>query len=169
MKGQGGREMGRHQVEVTINGKVYQEEVESRMLLSDFIRDVCGLTGTHVGCEHGVCGACTVHVNGTAVRSCLMFAVQIDGDEIKTVEGLANNGDLTDLQKNFVECHGLQCGFCTPGILMSTTDYLEKKPNPSTKEIKEMLSGHLCRCTGYDGIINAIEKTIVNKKTAISS
>ncbi|CAH0126913.1 (2Fe-2S)-binding protein [Peribacillus sp. NPDC101481] len=161
--------MGRHQVEVTINGKVYQEEVESRMLLSDFIRDVCGLTGTHVGCEHGVCGACTVHVNGTAVRSCLMFAVQIDGDEIKTVEGLANNGELTDLQKNFVECHGLQCGFCTPGILMSTTDYLEKKPDPSTKEIKEMLSGHLCRCTGYDGIINAIEKTIVNKKTAISS
>ncbi|MGE7596483.1 (2Fe-2S)-binding protein [Peribacillus frigoritolerans] len=161
--------MGRHQVEVTINGKVYHEEVESRMLLSDFIRDVCGLTGTHVGCEHGVCGACTVHINGTAVRSCLMFAVQIDGDEIKTVEGLANNGDLTDLQKNFVECHGLQCGFCTPGILMSTTDYLEKKPNPSTKEIKEMLSGHLCRCTGYDGIINAIEKTIVNKKTAISS
>ncbi|MED3692206.1 (2Fe-2S)-binding protein [Peribacillus butanolivorans] len=161
--------MGRHQVEVTINGKVYQEEVESRMLLSDFIRDVCGLTGTHVGCEHGVCGACTVHVNGTAVRSCLMFAVQIDGDEINTVEGLANNGELTDLQKNFVECHGLQCGFCTPGILMSTTDYLEKKPDPSTKEIKEMLSGHLCRCTGYDGIINAIEKTIVNKKTAISS
>ncbi|MGW6301288.1 (2Fe-2S)-binding protein [Peribacillus butanolivorans] len=161
--------MGRHQVEVSINGKVYQEEVESRMLLSDFIRDVCGLTGTHVGCEHGVCGACTVHVNGTAVRSCLMFAVQIDGDEIKTVEGLANNGELTDLQKNFVECHGLQCGFCTPGILMSTTDYLEKKPDPSTKEIKEMLSGHLCRCTGYDGIINAIEKTIVNKKTAISS
>ncbi|MES1038773.1 MULTISPECIES: (2Fe-2S)-binding protein [Peribacillus] len=161
--------MGRHQVEVTINGKVYQEEVESRMLLSDFIRDVCGLTGTHVGCEHGVCGACTVHVNGTAVRSCLMFAVQIDGDEIKTVEGLANNGELTDLQKNFVECHGLQCGFCTPGILMSTTDYLEKKPDPSTKEIKEMLSGHLCRCTGYEGIINAIEKTIVNKKTAISS
>ncbi|MGE6614272.1 (2Fe-2S)-binding protein [Peribacillus sp. NPDC076916] len=161
--------MGRHQVEVTINGKVYQEEVESRMLLSDFIRDVCGLTGTHVGCEHGVCGACTVHVNGTAVRSCLMFAVQIDGDEIKTVEGLENNGELTGLQKNFVECHGLQCGFCTPGILMSTTDYLEKKPDPSTKEIKEMLSGHLCRCTGYDGIINAIEKTIVNKKTAISS
>ncbi|PAK34530.1 (2Fe-2S)-binding protein, partial [Peribacillus simplex] len=161
--------MGRHQVEVTINGKVYQEEVESRMLLSDFIRDVCGLTGTHVGCEHGVCGACTVHVNGTAVRSCLMFAVQIDGDEIKTVEGLANNGELTDLQKNFVECHGLQCGFCTPGILMSTTDYLEKNPDPSTKEIKEMLSGHLCRCTGYEGIINAIEKTIVNKKTAISS
>ena len=169
MKGQGGSEMGRHQVEVTINSKVYQEEVESRMLLSDFIRDVCGLTGTHVGCEHGVCGACTVHVNGTAVRSCLMFAVQIDGDEIKTVEGLANNGELTDLQKNFVECHGLQCGFCTPGILMSTTDYLEKKPDPSTKEIKEMLSGHLCRCTGYEGIINAIEKTIVNKKTAISS
>ena len=169
MKGQGGSEMGRHQVEVTIKGKVYQEEVESRMLLSDFIRDVCGLTGTHVGCEHGVCGACTVHVNGTAVRSCLMFAVQIDGDEIKTVEGLADNGELTDLQKNFVECHGLQCGFCTPGILMSTTDYLEKKPDPSTKEIKEMLSGHLCRCTGYEGIINAIEKTIVNKKTAISS
>lgn len=169
MKEQGGSEMGRHQVEVTINGKVYQEEVDSRMLLTDFIRDVCGLTGTHVGCEHGVCGACTVNVNGAAMRGCLMFAVQADGQEIKTVEGLTENGKLTDLQKNFIECHGLQCGFCTAGILMSTEDYLEKNPNPSTKEIKEMLSGHLCRCTGYDGIVKAIEKTIENKKTAISS
>ena len=139
MKEQGGSEMGRQQIEVTINGKVYQEEVEPRMLLSDFIRDVCGLTGTHVGCEHGVCGACTVNVNGAAVRSCLMFAVQADGNEIKTVEGLAPNGELTDLQKNFIECHGLQCGFCTAGILMSTSDYLEKNPDPSTKEIKEKI------------------------------
>lgn len=157
--------MNRHQIEVSINGKLYSEEVESRMLLSDFIRDICGLTGTHVGCEHGVCGACTVNIEGSAVRSCLMFAVQANGQEIKTVEGLAGkNGELTDLQKNFTECHGLQCGFCTAGILISTEDYLKKNPNPTTKEVKEMLSGHLCRCTGYDGIVKAIEKTIEDRK-----
>ncbi|WP_374703461.1 (2Fe-2S)-binding protein [Bacillus sp. Marseille-P3661] len=133
------------------------------MLLSDFIRDVLGLTGTHVGCEHGVCGACTIQVNGSAVRSCLMFAVQADGSEIKTVEGLAKDGELTDLQQNFMECHGLQCGFCTPGILMSTDDFLSKNENPSTQEIKEMLSGHMCRCTGYDGIVKAVEKTVKEK------
>ena len=161
--------MGKHEIEVTINGKVYQEEVEPRMLLSDFIRDVCGLTGTHVGCEHGVCGACTINVNGTAVRSCLMFAVQADGQQVQTVEGLSDNHELTDLQKNFIECHGLQCGFCTAGILMSTEDYLEKNPNPSSKEIKEMLSGHLCRCTGYDGIVKAIEKTIEERNQSVLS
>lgn len=165
MKRQGGKAMNRHQIEVSINGKLYSEEVESRMLLSDFIRDICGLTGTHVGCEHGVCGACTVNIEGSAVRSCLMFAVQANGQEIKTVEGLAGkNGELTDLQKNFTECHGLQCGFCTAGILISTEDYLKKNPNPTTKEVKEMLSGHLCRCTGYDGIVKAIEKTIEDRK-----
>ncbi|WP_374719810.1 (2Fe-2S)-binding protein [Parageobacillus toebii] len=152
--------MSVHEIEVTINGKKYQEQVESRMLLSDFLREKCGLTGTHVGCEHGVCGACTIHLNGSAVRSCLIFAVQVDGQEITTVEGLTKDGELTPLQRNFIECHGLQCGFCTPGILMSTTDYLQKNPNPTLQEIKEMLSGHLCRCTGYEGIIKAIEKTI---------
>ncbi|ANB57138.1 [2Fe-2S] binding domain protein [Anoxybacillus sp. B7M1] len=152
--------MSVHEIEVTINGKKYQEQVESRMLLSDFLREMCGLTGTHVGCEHGVCGACTIHLNGSAVRSCLIFAVQVDGQEITTVEDLAKDGELTLLQRNFIECHGLQCGFCTPGILMSTTDYLQKNPNPTLQEIKEMLSGHLCRCTGYEGIIKAIQKTI---------
>ncbi len=152
--------MDRINIKVTINGKVYSEEVEPRMLLSDFIRDVCGLTGTHVGCEHGVCGACTILVNGSAGRSCLMFAAQADGYELETVEGLKKGEELTELQRNFVECHGLQCGFCTAGILMSTKDFLSKKENPSSKEIKDMLSGHLCRCTGYDGIIKAIEKTV---------
>ncbi|MGG4041362.1 (2Fe-2S)-binding protein [Bacillus smithii] len=152
--------MSVHEIEVTINGTKYRERVESRMLLSDFLRETCGLTGTHVGCEHGVCGACTINLNGSAVRSCLIFAVQVDGQSITTVEGLAKDGELTSLQKNFIECHGLQCGFCTPGILMSTTDYLQKNPNPTVQEIKEMLSGHLCRCTGYGGIIEAIQKTI---------
>ncbi|BDG47826.1 MULTISPECIES: (2Fe-2S)-binding protein [Parageobacillus] len=152
--------MSVHEIEVTINGKKYQEQVESRMLLSDFLREKCGLTGTHVGCEHGVCGACTIHLNGSAVRSCLIFAVQVDGQEITTVEGLTKDGELTPLQRNFIECHGLQCGFCTPGILMSAADYLQKHPHPTLQEIKEMLSGHLCRCTGYEGIIKAIQKTI---------
>ncbi|WP_404407793.1 (2Fe-2S)-binding protein [Jeotgalibacillus malaysiensis] len=156
--------MGTHSIRLTINGKQYVEEVESRILLSDFIRENCGLTGTHVGCEHGVCGACTVIVNGTAVRSCLMFAVQTDGVDIQTVEGLSHDGELTPLQQNFKECHGLQCGFCTPGILMSAQDYLAKNPVPSTKELKEMLSGHLCRCTGYDGILKAIQKTVDENK-----
>jgi aerobic-type carbon monoxide dehydrogenase small subunit (CoxS/CutS family) len=161
MNEQGGEKtMSVHEIEVTINGKKYQERVESRMLLSDFLRETCGLTGTHVGCEHGVCGACTILLNGSAVRSCLIFAAQVDGQEITTVEGLTQDGELTLLQRNFIECHGLQCGFCTPGILMSTTDYLQKNPNPTLQEIKEMLSGHLCRCTGYEGIIKAIQKTI---------
>ncbi|MFY4774808.1 (2Fe-2S)-binding protein [Metabacillus sp. RGM 3146] len=159
--------MSLHEVQVTINGKSYIEYVEPRMLLSDFIRETCGLTGTHVGCEHGVCGACTVIMSGTAVRSCLIFAVQAHQQEIKTVEGLSCNGEMTPLQKNFVECHGLQCGFCTAGILMSMTDFLDKHPSPSAKEIKETLSGHLCRCTGYDGIVKAIEKTIQENKEEV--
>lgn len=156
--------MKKQQIKVTINGKLYTEEVEPRMLLSDFIREVCGLTGTHVGCEHGVCGACTVKVNNSAIRSCLVFAIQMDEQIIKTIESMSNNQELTDLQKNFIKYHGLQCGFCTPGILMSTADYLEENPDPSTDEIKKMLSGHLCRCTGYEGIVKAIEKTIEERK-----
>lgn len=161
--------MEKIKIQVKINGIVYSEEVEPRLLLSDFIRDVCGLTGTHVGCEHGVCGACTILVDHSAVRSCLMFAVQVDGHEITTVEGLTKDGKLTNLQENFIKSHGLQCGFCTAGILVSATDFLEENENPTTEEIKEMLSGHLCRCTGYDGIVKAIEKTIEDKKGIASN
>jgi aerobic-type carbon monoxide dehydrogenase small subunit (CoxS/CutS family) len=147
-----------------INGKQYEERAEPRKLLSDFLREECGLTGTHIGCEHGVCGACTVLVNGSAVRSCLMFAVQADGLEITTVEGLAENGKSHILQEAFSECHALQCGFCTPGILMSSVDFLNSCNEPTIDEIKEMLSGHLCRCTGYKGIIEAINKVANGRK-----
>lgn len=152
------------EIRVKINGKVYEERAEPRKLLSDFLREDCGLTGTHIGCEHGVCGACTVLVNGSAVRSCLMFAVQAEGMEITTVEGLAKDGQPDPLQEAFSECHALQCGFCTPGILMSVVDFLSSHSDPTTDEIKEMLSGHLCRCTGYKGIIEAIEKMAYRRK-----
>ncbi|MCM3568468.1 (2Fe-2S)-binding protein [Neobacillus mesonae] len=145
-------------ISFSINGREIEGEAEPRKLLSDFIREDLGLTGTHVGCEHGVCGSCTVLYNGKAVRSCLMFAAQADGSEIQTVEGLAVNGQEHPLQTSFTECHGLQCGFCTPGILMSSVEMLNSGEEPTTQEIKEMLSGHLCRCTGYKGIIEAIEK-----------
>ena len=126
------------------------------MLLSDFLRQALGSTGTHVGCEHGVCGACTVLIDGVAVRSCLTLAVQADGREITTVEALANDGALNPLQQSFRNNHALQCGFCTPGILMSFTDYLRRNPRPSEAEVVEVLSGHICRCTGYAGIIAAV-------------
>ena len=141
---------------VTVNGRRYEEEVEPRLLLSDFLRHTLGLTGTHVGCEHGVCGACTVRLDGAAVRSCLLLAVQVDGSEIQTVEGLAGNGGLTPLQAAFRQEHALQCGFCTPGILLTAEDFLERTPAPSRREVTELLSGHLCRCTGYEPIVNAI-------------
>ncbi len=144
-------------VSVTVNGKEYRETVEPRLLLSDFLRHTLGLTGTHVGCEHGVCGACTVLLDGTAVRSCLLLAVQVDGAEVATVEGLAQNGELNPLQSAFRECHALQCGFCTPGILMAATDLLSRGA-PTRDEISDMLSGHLCRCTGYEPIVEAIER-----------
>ena len=144
-------------VSVTVNGKAYRETVEPRLLLSDFLRHTLGLTGTHVGCEHGVCGACTVLLDGAAVRSCLLLAAQADGAELVTVEGLAENGELNLLQASFRECHALQCGFCTPGILMSATDLLSRC-TPTRGEIEDMLSGHLCRCTGYAPIVDAIEK-----------
>jgi len=144
------------EVEVTVNGRRYREPVEPRLLLSDFIRGRLGLTGTHVGCEHGVCGACTVRLDGVAVRSCLLLAVQVDGAEIVTVEGLARNGALTPLQEAFRRHHALQCGFCTPGILMAADDLLSRGSAPTRAEIVDMLSGQLCRCTGYTPIVDAI-------------
>jgi 2-furoyl-CoA dehydrogenase 2Fe-2S iron sulfur subunit len=144
-------------IAVTVNGRRYDEHVEPRLLLSDFLRHTLGLTGTHVGCEHGVCGACTVRLDGTAVRSCLLLAVQADGASIETVEGLAANGDLHPLQVAFRRHHALQCGFCTSGILMAAVDFLESRDAaPARAEIVDMLSGHLCRCTGYEPIVDAI-------------
>jgi len=143
-------------IDLKINGKEYSCEVEPRLLLSDFLRHELGLTGTHVGCEHGVCGACTVLFDGQAVRSCLMFAIQAEGHEITTVEGLAESQeDLHPLQQAFWEAHGLQCGFCTPGILMTLIPFLEENPTPTEAEIREAISGNLCRCTGYQSIVEA--------------
>jgi carbon-monoxide dehydrogenase small subunit/2-furoyl-CoA dehydrogenase 2Fe-2S iron sulfur subunit len=144
------------EVSVTVNGRLYREQVEPRLLLSDFLRHTLGLTGTHVGCEHGVCGACTVLLDGVSVRSCLLLAVQADGAELRTVESLAENGELNRLQRPFRERHALQCGFCTPGILMAATDLLSRNPSPTREEVEDMLSGHLCRCTGYEPIVRAI-------------
>jgi 2-furoyl-CoA dehydrogenase 2Fe-2S iron sulfur subunit len=143
-------------VDVSVNGRRHREEVEPRLLLSDFIRHGLGLTGTHVGCEHGVCGACTVRLDGVAVRSCLLLAAQADGCEIVTVEGLAGPGELTPLQAAFHRHHALQCGFCTPGILVAAEDLLARVERPTRDEIVDMLSGHLCRCTGYTPIVDAI-------------
>jgi carbon-monoxide dehydrogenase small subunit len=154
----------KYPVSVTINGSRYEREVEARLLLSDFIRHELGLTGTHVGCEHGVCGACTVPLNGQAVRACLMFAVQANGRQIRTVEGLAGNPDqLHPLQAAFREKHGLQCGFCTPGILMTLIPFLEENPHPSEQEIRTALSGNLCRCTGYQHIVDAVKYYVKNE------
>jgi 2-furoyl-CoA dehydrogenase 2Fe-2S iron sulfur subunit len=143
-------------VTVSVNGRRYREDVEPRLLLSDFVRHRLGLTGTHVGCEHGVCGACTVRLDGVAVRSCLLLAAQTDGSEIVTVEGLAGGGGLTALQKAFRRHHALQCGFCTPGILIAAEDLLARVERPTREEIVDMLSGQLCRCTGYTAIVDAI-------------
>ena len=143
-------------VAVTVNGRMYREDVEPRLLLSDFLRHTLGLTGTHVGCEHGVCGACTIRLNGGAVRSCLLLAVQADGCTIETIEGLAANGELHPLQEAFREHHALQCGFCTSGILMAAADLLEREGTPTRDHLVDMLSGHLCRCTGYEPIVDAI-------------
>ncbi|MFM1880218.1 MAG: 2Fe-2S iron-sulfur cluster binding protein [Pseudomonadota bacterium] len=146
----------RHAVEMTINGQPCKAEIEARMTLADFIRHVCGLTGTHVGCEHGVCGACTLKVDGRAVRSCTMYAVQADGASVTTVEGLAQaDGSLHPVQQAFTDCNGLQCGFCTPGMQMTIAAYLEENPNPTEREIRELISGNICRCTGYQGIVRA--------------
>ena len=146
----------RARIALTLNGRKLAGEAEPRMLLSDFIRQVLGATGTHVGCEHGVCGCCTVLIDGAAVRSCLTLAVQAEGRAVTTVESLAHGGKLNALQQAFQNNHALQCGFCTPGILMSFTDFLARKPHPSEAEVVEVLGGHLCRCTGYAGIVAAV-------------
>jgi aerobic-type carbon monoxide dehydrogenase small subunit (CoxS/CutS family) len=147
----------RHDIELSVNGTAYRSRVESRMLLSDFLRHELLLAGTHVGCEHGVCGACTVLLDGAPVRSCLMLAVQANGHELRTVEGLATSaGELHPIQQAMHEHHGLQCGYCTPGILMTMTAYLEENPAPSEAEVREALSGNLCRCTGYQNIVDAM-------------
>lgn len=151
------REQSGTEVEVIVNGRSYRRTVEPRTLLSDFIRHELGLTGTHVGCEHGVCGACTILLEGQAVRSCLLFAVQANGRALSTVEGLADGaGHLHPLQEAFRQAHGLQCGFCTPGILMSLIPFLEENPHPSEDQVREALSGNLCRCTGYNKIVDAV-------------
>jgi len=146
-------------ITVTVNGRAYERTVEPRKTLSDFVREDLGLSGTHVGCEHGVCGACTVLCDGVAVRSCLMFAVQADGAQLTTIEGMApDDGPLGPVQQAFMECHGLQCGFCTPGFVIATHAFLAEHPNPTDEEIHDGLSGNLCRCTGYQGIRRAVRR-----------
>ena len=151
---------GQPTIGVTVNGTRHERSVEPRLLLSDFLRHELGLTGTHVGCEHGVCGACTVLLDGEAVRSCLVFAVQADGRTVDTVEGLASEGALHPLQRAFHEAHALQCGFCTPGILMTLVPFLREHPAPGEHAIREALSGNLCRCTGYANIVLAVERVV---------
>ena len=143
-------------VHVRVNGVEYELVVETRLLLSDFLRDTLGLTGTHVGCEHGICGACTVMLDGQTVRSCLIFAVQADGAEVTTIEGLAEGAKLHPLQEAFWEHHGLQCGFCTPGMLFSALELLRDNPQPTDREIREGIAGNICRCTGYQHIVEAV-------------
>ncbi len=148
----------KHTITLTVNDRPYERAVEPRLLLSDFLRHDLGLTGTHVGCEHGVCGACTVLLDDEAVRSCLLFAVQANGRVVATVEGLENGRDrMHPLQHGFWEAHGLQCGYCTPGILMSLVPYLRENPNPTETEIRDLLSGNICRCTGYQKIVEAVQ------------
>jgi len=142
-------------IRLTVNGRAYERTVEVRKTLADFLRDDLELTGTHLGCEHGVCGACTVVLDGAAVRSCLLLAVQVNGGDIQTVEGLADGETLNPLQEAFREHHGLQCGFCTPGFLMTLTCFLRECPNPSEAQVREAISGNLCRCTGYKNIVAA--------------
>jgi carbon-monoxide dehydrogenase small subunit len=142
-------------VTLTVNGQVYTREVEARQLLSDFLRHDLDLMGTHVGCEHGICGACTIIFDGEAVRSCLMFAVQANGHDIRTVESLGTPDNLHPLQQAFTEKHALQCGFCTPGFLMTLVPFLEKNPEPTEEEVREAIDGNICRCTGYEKIIEA--------------
>jgi len=144
-------------VSLTVNSEQYKRSIEPRLLLSDFLRHELGLTGTHVGCEHGVCGSCSVLFDGQPIRSCLMFAVQANGHEIQTIEGLGTIDHLHPLQEAFMEAHGVQCGFCTPGILMTLVPFLENNPDPDEKEIRAAISGNICRCTGYQNIVDAVK------------
>lgn len=153
------------QLSITVNDTEYQRSVEPRILLSDFLRHDLGLTGTHVGCEHGVCGACTVLFDSHPVRSCLMFAVQADGHHIQTVEGLGSPDNLHVIQKAFWDAHGLQCGFCTPGILMTLVPFLENNPDPDEAAIRQAISGNICRCTGYQNIVDAVKLAAESMRT----
>ena len=153
-------------IRLKVNGETVFETVQPRMLLSDFLRDILGLTGTHVGCEHGVCGACTVSVNGATTRSCLMFAVQAEGAEIETVEALGTPGNLHRIQEAFRKHHALQCGFCTPGFLMTVRELLATKPLETDEDIRDGLSGNLCRCTGYDHIVKAVRELVTERDEA---
>lgn len=153
-------------VRVVVNGSAYERTVEPRLTLADFLRHELALPGTHVGCEHGVCGACTVLWNGRAVRSCIMLAVQADGSELTTVEGLSRDGELNPIQQAFLEHHGLQCGFCTPGFLITVTELLDRYPDPSDEEIYDYLGGQICRCTGYQAILASVRAAIAMKKAA---
>jgi carbon-monoxide dehydrogenase small subunit len=144
-------------VRLRVNGTSHQRDIEPRLLLVHFLRDVCGLTGTHVGCETGICGACTVLIDGHAVKSCTMFAIQADGAEVTTIEGLATNGQLHPVQQGFWEKHGLQCGYCTPGMIMTSVELIARNPNASRSDIANGLAGNLCRCTGYSHIIDAVQ------------
>ncbi|VFR17049.1 Xanthine dehydrogenase iron-sulfur subunit [plant metagenome] len=158
---------GSHVIRLTLNGQPRSGACESRTLLSDFLRDTLGATGTHVGCEHGVCGACTVQIDGVAGRACLTLAVQVDERSVDTVEGLCGlEDDFSDLQDAFHRNHALQCGFCTAGILMSCADYLRRRPDPTEQEVRDMLSGHLCRCTGYTNIVRAVLETAAARRAA---
>ncbi len=147
---------GRVPITVTVNGQVHAGEVEPRKLLVHFLRDTLGLTGTHVGCDTSNCGACTVHLNGDAVKSCTVLAVQADGSEVTTIEGMGSEGDLHPMQEAFWEHHGLQCGYCTPGMIMAGADLIAKNPSPTEAEVREALAGNLCRCTGYHNIVKAV-------------
>jgi aerobic carbon-monoxide dehydrogenase small subunit len=152
-------------VEIVVNGKKEAREVEDRTLLVNFIRDSLGLTGTHVGCDTSQCGCCTVHMNGQAVKSCTVLAVQANGSDVLTIEGLAKDGELHPVQQAFTECHALQCGFCTPGMIMATAGFLKDNPNPSEEEIVHNLEGNLCRCTGYVNIVKAVKRSAELLKT----
>ncbi|MEE8349840.1 MAG: (2Fe-2S)-binding protein [Acidobacteriota bacterium] len=155
--------MSKREVTVTVNGKEYRREVEPRMLLVDFLRDSAGLTGTHVGCDTSNCGACTVLMEGRSIKSCTFLAVAADGRDIMTIEGLAQDGDLHPIQKAFWENHGLQCGYCTPGMILSTVYLLSKNPNPTESQIRRGIAGNVCRCTGYQGIVNSIQSAAKTK------
>jgi aerobic carbon-monoxide dehydrogenase small subunit len=156
------------QIRVKVNGVDYCHDIEPRLLLVHYLRDVLRLTGTHVGCETSVCGACTIHVDNKATKSCTMLAVQADGHEITTIEGLAANGELHPLQQGFVENHGLQCGFCTPGIIMTLADFLTDFPDPSEEDIRHALKGNLCRCTGYHNIVKSVKAAAMIKKEEVT-
>src|SRR3954451_11703817 len=158
----------RRPISVTVNGRTYTRTVEPRLLLSDFLRHELRLTGTHVGCEHGVCGACTVLLDGVPVRACLTFAVQVQGHEVGTVEGLAADAEhLHPLQQAFWETHGLQCGFCTPGFLMTLVPFLDENPDPTDEQIREAISGNLCRCTGYQNIVDSVRLAAAKRRAGI--